>query len=162
MSGDGSHHEDLLPEGTAPPQAMGYGVPREGSGWPPGDAVIREVMKRCQASEVLRVIAELEAKVAGMPIAGRFSATNEPRWFMQAREPNPWLTGVPESEAKRRQILIHLTQVRRKILDAFACLGEIVLDMEATQMNFATGEVESQGAGTPPENTFGYAQPTIE
>lgn len=120
------------------------GIVLEGSGWPHGDVVVRDMFARCHASEVLHVISELIEHVRTMSIASRFREDSYAYKLTTDDELHPPLelidvhfgSGGKLSEVghKRAMLLKGLQGIRLDLLLLFQRLMSLRLDVEATNM----------------------------
>ena len=134
------------------PTLREMGVVLEGSGWPEGDAIVRDFMDRCHASEASTVILELIAKVTTMKMGSHFRTDKPPNeiYLPKASAVSPDLS---EAEYKRQCLLFALRKVHNNLATVFGALSNVILDIEASSREF-TG-VQSQHAGTTPEDSVG-------
>ncbi len=120
------------------------GVVLDGSGWPHGDEVVRDVLARCHQSEALQVIDELIEHVRTMGIAPRFRADRFADQLASNEVSDPPRThldyvrggGQKLSEVghKRECLLVELTRIRDALMQNFGELASLRLNIEATNM----------------------------
>lgn len=95
------------------------------------------LIQEAALSKALQIIEQLEAEVATMPIASRFSATKkmkESEYNLGGFRPmrSDYLE-MTEAEFKRQQLLHDLRARKEKIIAEVGSLRDVIMDMEATK-----------------------------
>ena len=105
----------------------------------------KDIMEKASVAGVVAVIDELIAEVEQMPIAKRFKRDGkigehfgayDDALVRKANISNSLNPVLPESEFKRQQLLSDLKRKREEISRSISGLGEIVMDIEATKIDY--------------------------
>ena len=97
----------------------------------------KELVAQCQLNEAVRVIDALIAEVDTMPIAVRFSTVEKIfSTCSPSRGFNQNYLHLTEAEYKKHKLIQDLRAIRNKVLSAIDELQTVVMDMEATKLDF--------------------------
>ena len=119
------------------------GVHVDGCGWPEGDAVITEVLKRVYQDAFIQVLNELEQRVQEMGLPVRF---RRDRYFNQvfvgSGEPEVGRLDLIYGESKklsevghkRAELLIRIEALRREAACLFSKLANLALEIDITNL----------------------------